>query len=342
MKRKPFVSVCVPTYNDSNYLKKSLRSIINQTYKNLEILVCDNASTDDTKQVVDLFKDERIRYYKSLKTTSCITNWNFGLKMAKGEYIAIYHSDDIYEPEIIEREVSFLLSNFSVGAVFSLDKLINENDRSIRNGIGLPKNIKNMNVIDFYVLFHELLKKSGSFLITPTFMTKKSVLDHVGLFDETLKYGDSDGSGSDMAMWLKIAEKYPIGILKEQLIKRRISTSRGTYRYESTRTNRSNHFVVLDEYLNSLSVKNIQLDKSVLRQYEFNKLWDDVRISINLIKVKKQKEAKNLLLRSLSSYKFLSFPKTIKNVSKLFVFYLLLLFTLLNFNKKSIDFLMLW
>ncbi|MDD2653618.1 MAG: glycosyltransferase family 2 protein [Candidatus Omnitrophica bacterium] len=342
MVNNPLVSVCVPTYNDSNYLKKSLESIINQTYKDLEIIVCDNASTDNTKEIVDSFKDERIKYYKSSKTTSCITNWNFGLKMAKGECIAIYHSDDIYEPQIIEKEVNFLLSNLRVGAVFSLDKLINEKDIFIGNGVELPKNIGNSAILDFSVLFQELLYKSGSFLVTPTFMTKRNVIDNVGLFDETLKYGDSDGSGSDMALWLKIAEKYSIGILKERLIRRRISRSRGTYRYESTRISRANHFVILDEYLNSsLEAKNIQLKKSVLGQYEFNKFWDDVKISFNLIKQRKQNEARSLLLKSFSWHKLLSSPKTIKNLSKSFMFGFLLLFTLFNV-KKQINALNLW
>ncbi|RIK43958.1 MAG: glycosyl transferase family 2, partial [Chloroflexi bacterium] len=122
----PLVSVCVPTYNDAPFLAQSLQSIVQQTYRQLEILIGDDASTDDTAAVVAAFDDPRIRYIRNTANLGQFENVNALIRRATGDYIAIYHSDDVYTPQIVAREAAFLQSHPQVGAVFALDWRIDE------------------------------------------------------------------------------------------------------------------------------------------------------------------------------------------------------------------------
>lgn len=329
------VSVCIPTYNNAKYIGKTLNSIINQTYKNIEIIICDNASTDNTKEIIESFADKRIRYHRNSNTIVCLANWNLSVKLAQGDFIAIYHSDDVYESEIVEKEVEFFERHIGVGAVFCLDKTINEKDEFIKNNLQLSGEIKNKEVLNFTELFSALLGKSGGFLIAPTFMARKEIFNRVGFFEETTRFGESTGSAGDTEMWLRIATKFKIGIIKERLIQRRISNTQGSTSYESSRTIRANHFVVLDSFLNS-SALDMAIERSILRQYEYNKFWDDVVIAINILKKGENQKARELLLDSFSLRRLLVGFKNIRNFVKLIIFFLVFTMTVIGFSKNAV------
>lgn len=331
----PLISVCIPTYNNARYIGKTLESIINQTYKNIEIIVSDNASTDNTHEIVNSFQDSRIKYFKNSEPIISLANWNLCLKMATADYVAIYHSDDIYEPEIVEREMDYFLDFPEVGAVFCLDKLIDESDNYVRNGVVLPSLLRNSKVIPFNELFSELLKSPGSFLVSPTFMAKKSVFSVVKLFRETEEFGDSFGSAADTEMWLRIAEKFPIGIVNERLVSRRISATQGSSIYEKMRTSRANHFLVLDSFLCDSSYDTVS--KYTLMQYEFNKLIDDIVVAKNLIKQGKQKEATSYLLKSFSWHNLLTSFKNTKNFVKFVIYIFFLIVSLFGIASDLVD-----
>ena len=102
------VSVVLPTRNRSTYLKDSLQSVINQTYEDLEVVVVDDASTDDTKQLLESFqaKDCRIRYICNENPGGASAARNTGIKHARGTFIAFQDDDDIWHPEKIQRQLS--------------------------------------------------------------------------------------------------------------------------------------------------------------------------------------------------------------------------------------------
>ena len=334
MKGNPLVSVCIPTYNNARHIGKTLRSIINQTYKNIEIVVCDNASTDDTKGVIKSFSDERIKYYKNPKTIICLANWNLSIKLATAGYVSVYHSDDIYEPQIIEKELEFLENHPDVGAVFCLDKVIDENDIYIRKGIKLPYEIKNRDTITFMELFPMLLKTAGILLVAPTFMARKEIFNNIDFFDETEKFGHSTGSAGDTEMWLRISRKYKIGIIRERLIRRRVSITQGSNEYERSRITDANIFSVLDGYRNSPEIAG-KIEKGTLRQYEFNKFWDKVIIAKNLIRHGRQNEAREILAKSFSPGRFKTGLRTYKNMAKLGAYFFLLGMLFLGLGRAA-------
>lgn len=98
----PLVSIGVPTYNRETYLAECLKSCLDQTYLNLEIIVCDNASEDNTSSVPIKLNDSRIKYFRQPHPVSPIANWNSCCKLAKGEYITYISDDDILHPEFVE------------------------------------------------------------------------------------------------------------------------------------------------------------------------------------------------------------------------------------------------
>src|SRR3990170_1950083 len=89
--RLPTVSLCVPTFNRAQALGRTLESLLRQTFTDFELVVVDNASSDDTTNVVRNFRDPRIRYYRTPTNLGLYPNWNRCLDLARGEYVAVYH-----------------------------------------------------------------------------------------------------------------------------------------------------------------------------------------------------------------------------------------------------------
>lgn len=106
---QPFVSVCIPAYNNAEYILETIESILNQTWKNLELVICDDKSTDNTVQVIESLEDSRIRLYKNEKNLGMSGNWNMCLSKCKGEFIKLVCADDLLAPECIEKEVNALI-----------------------------------------------------------------------------------------------------------------------------------------------------------------------------------------------------------------------------------------
>lgn len=113
---EPLVSVVLGTYNGEKYLEEQLQSILTQNYRSLEIIICDDASTDSTQQIITLYalKDNRIRYFFNEKNVGANKNFEQGFLKATGEYIAIADQDDTWKPEKIQKQL----------ALFSDDKIV--------------------------------------------------------------------------------------------------------------------------------------------------------------------------------------------------------------------------
>ena len=101
------VSVIIPTYNRGPLIGRAIASVLNQTYKDIEVLVIDDASTDYTETVVDSIKDERLHYYKLEKNGGACRARNVGISKAQGEYIAFLDSDDEWMSNKIELQYKF-------------------------------------------------------------------------------------------------------------------------------------------------------------------------------------------------------------------------------------------
>ncbi|MDJ0618762.1 MAG: glycosyltransferase family 2 protein [Calothrix sp. MO_192.B10] len=105
---QPLVSIIIPTYNRCHYLQQAIDSAINQTYQNIEIIISDNCSIDDTQEIVESFLDSRIKYWQHPQNIGMFANQMHGFKMARGKYIASLHDDDIWEPDFLAKLVPTL------------------------------------------------------------------------------------------------------------------------------------------------------------------------------------------------------------------------------------------
>ncbi len=147
MKERELVSVIIPTYNRAKLIKKSVESVLNQTYNNIELIIVDDASKDNTEEVVKTIKDKRIKYIK-LKTNKGACNArNVGIKEANGKYITFQDSDDEYHKDKIEKQLKNLIKNNSD---FDFCKIkITQNDSSfIVPNAEQEKSIKEEKIMD--------------------------------------------------------------------------------------------------------------------------------------------------------------------------------------------------
>jgi len=134
----PPVSVIICAYNAEKYLEKTINSVLSQTYKNIEVLIIDDASTDSTFQIIQKAaeNDERIRYVKLSENSGIANARNIGLENAKYDWVSFLDADDLASPEMIEKQINLLLKKTDLIAVGTYAYYIGEDERKI---LGLMK-----------------------------------------------------------------------------------------------------------------------------------------------------------------------------------------------------------
>lgn len=105
------VSIIMPSWNTGQFIAESIESVINQTYKKWELIIVDDCSTDNTDEVLALFDDERIKYFKNEKNSGAALTRNKALREAQGEWIAFLDSDDLWKPQKLEHQLEFMKKN---------------------------------------------------------------------------------------------------------------------------------------------------------------------------------------------------------------------------------------
>jgi glycosyltransferase involved in cell wall biosynthesis len=235
----PLVSIVVPVYNGAGYLAESLDSLLRQTYPNVEIVVFDDASTDRTPEILVSY-GSRIRVVRQKANRGIYGNANDGIAAARGELIAIYHADDVYEPTIVEREADFLGRHPDAGAVFCLDVFIDAQGREY-DRLRLPPEIRGRGVLPYETVLNGILRYRNRFLVCPSAMVRAAVYREVG------PYRDEEfGIGSDLEMWLRIARHHPLGMLEEFLIRYRHFHGNASQKHHHLRTTEEETFRIVD------------------------------------------------------------------------------------------------
>ena len=197
MTEKKLISIIIPTYNRPKYLQKAIETIIKQTYSNFEIIIIDDASTLDSKNIVESFKDKRIRYFRNEKRRGAPFSRNQGIDKAKGELIAFLDDDDEWMSTKLEDQLK-LFNNEKLGLVvcYSLDKRFG-NER-----ISKPSES---------ITYKDLLK-SFNLSSTSSYLVRRKALDKVGYFDLNLP------SGQEYDIALRISKYYDVKTLPKLLM----------------------------------------------------------------------------------------------------------------------------
>lgn len=172
---KDIISIIIPTYNREKYILNSIKSVLNQTYNNIEIIVIDDCSTDNTKSEISKIKDRRIRYIKLNNNNGAAYARNFGIKLAKGKYISFQDSDDIYHYDKLKEQLSNLNRYKSDLDFCKISVTINNNTTYY-----VPDNITENKILNGDI-YDELLC-NGNFISTQSILVKKSFVEKY-LFD---------------------------------------------------------------------------------------------------------------------------------------------------------------
>jgi len=287
---KLLVSICMPAYNVERFLHAALASVLAQTYQNIEVILADDASTDRTAEVARSFADERLRYIRNEARLGGFQTMNKGIGLARGDLMAVYHSDDIYEPTIVEKEVAYLHAHPKVGAVFCMDHYIDEEGR-IFGGTSLPQEFQGRDWLEYSDVFPILLRHRNTLFRCPTFMTRPEVLAAVGPFDS----GTYD-IAADLDLWIRIVRRYPVGILNDRLMRYRVGRSQWSSRYNFLRTEPELCFRILDHYLEKDSWAG-QLSNYDLKEYAFQRADDETFCAVNWVIRGDARRARELLDR---------------------------------------------
>ncbi|MES2686085.1 MAG: glycosyltransferase [Pseudomonadota bacterium] len=289
----PLVCICIPTYNAEKTLAATLESVLNQTYPNLMVQVVDNASTDNTVAVAHNFSDPRLSVHQHPENIGGEGNFNRCITLSKGKYTAIYHADDLYEPTMVEKQVSFLEEHPAARAVFAEASLIDENGTFI-GAISQPAELAAANALhDFPTVFKAILKHSN-FLICPSVMAPTTVYKN----DIKCWRGDLFGPSGDLDVWLRMLMGGPAGILPEALMRYRISSSQWSAKVRLD-TRRADFFTVMDHYLAMADVR-AQLTAADMQNYARLEQRDKAMRAANAFLQDQQQTARQLCSEVLS------------------------------------------
>ena len=129
---RPLVSVVMPVYNAEKYLRPAIESVLNQSYSNLDFIIINDGSTDNSKNIILNFQDPRLRFLENPENWGIVRTRNRALEEARGEYIAVLDSDDIAFPERIKVQVEFLEKNPEYGMCGSYFQIIDGNDKLLK------------------------------------------------------------------------------------------------------------------------------------------------------------------------------------------------------------------
>lgn len=198
------VSVIIPVYNASNYVAKAINSVLAQGYNNYEIIVVDDGSTDETREVLNGYED-RIRYVYQNNAGPAKAR-NTGIKQARGDYITFLDADDLWLPDKLEKQLSFFNIHPQYSLVFTdMQHIVGAN---VIHKSYLKE--KNYQYLSSGSIYENLLREC--FIFTPTVMVKRECLERVGFFNENLRIAE------DYDLWLRIADKFQIGFLDQPLV----------------------------------------------------------------------------------------------------------------------------
>jgi glycosyltransferase involved in cell wall biosynthesis/SAM-dependent methyltransferase/Tfp pilus assembly protein PilF len=236
----PKISVILTSRNHENFLREAIDSVLAQSWQDFELIIWDDASSDDSWSVIQSFKDARIQSFRNKTQRYGVYGVNKAIgEIAKGEYIAIHHSDDIWESDKLIKQLNILDSKREVGAVFTWADIINDAGEFLSSASIFKQDNKSR---------HEWLRRffiQGNALCHPSVLIRKQCYLDCGLYRSGLWLLP------DFDMWIRLCLKYDIFVIPEPLVQFRWHTDGSNSSNAKTSTaNRANFesFLVLDNF----------------------------------------------------------------------------------------------
>jgi glycosyltransferase involved in cell wall biosynthesis len=277
----PRVSICIPTLNGAKYLEECVRSAVSQTFEDLEILIVDDYSTDDTIEIARTFKDRRIRILQNERTLGLAENWNEAIRNARGDFIKFLFQDDWLYPHCVEAMHRMFSAHPELGLVFARRKVLVEDDAPpefVRTflascseqhlRVGKVRAVNQGRSLFAQHLSKELyLSCVGE---PPSTLIRREVFERVGLFNTRIY------QVPDTEMWLRIMFFYDVGFLDEKLGAFRLHGRSTSVQNRLTRRDLFDHFWLLEGLLSHPEIPEAHPEILEWR----NDLWRHYRKSL--------------------------------------------------------------
>ena len=210
-REKPLVSIIISIYNDEKFIKKSINCLLNQTYKNIEIIIINDGSTDKSNKILKVFEKNYKNIYliNNKKNIGLTKSLNIGIKKSKGKYIARQDCDDFSYAERISKQVAILENNKEI-ALCGTQRIIEDTRKS--------KSYRDFLPLEDYQIRKKALYMNPFF--HSSIMIRKKILYEVGLYNEKFSYVQ------DLELWSRIIFRYKTTNLKDVLCRKYISKER--------------------------------------------------------------------------------------------------------------------
>lgn len=242
----PFISVIIPSYNRGYILERAIKSVLQQTYRNFELIVVDDASQDNTADILHHYSSKLHIIRHSIHSGVSAAR-NSGIMSARGDYIALLDSDDKWMPEKLAHQVNYLQMHPHF-------KILQSEELWIRNGVRVNPKKKHAKPEGY--IYEKCLPLC---VISPSsVLIHISVLEKRGLFDVTFP------ACEDYELWLRIACRYPVGLVKKP----------GIIKYGGHKDQLSQTIPRLDRW-RILALLKIAADQS-LNNREFRLTWEEI------------------------------------------------------------------
>ena len=255
----PKISVLMSCYNHDKFVGEAIDSVLNQSFKDFELLIIDDNSTDKTFDIVNSFRDPRIKSFRNEKNFGMVFNTNSLIKKSSGEYIAIINSDDSWLPEKLQKQLDFLENNENHGACFTLTNIIDENNKIIKNSI--QESLKYLELDRFGFLNYFFFYNNP--LCYPSALIRKKIFEKIALFNPAFIIL------LDIDMWIRLClAGFEIKILNENLTNFRILKNGGNLSSKNHKTIIRNNLEFKEIYKSYQTIKNYNEFIKIFPEYE--------------------------------------------------------------------------
>ena len=267
---KPLVSVIIPNYNHAPYLKERIDSVLNQTYQDFELIIFDDCSTDNSKEIIEPYRNHpkvSSIVYNEINSGSTFKQWQKGLKLAQGEYIWIAESDDYCTNVFLQNAVDSLEQNTNAAIFFCQSSIVNETSNIVGSLNDWTKQITNYN-------WHQSFKENGKTFIKNCLLNRNVIANAsavlfrkvVGL-DNIDKITDYKKCG-DWLFWGLVLTKYDVvyDANEENFFRSHANTTRVLVDFEQVAKFTIEQISVKQKLCKAIGLKS---KKAVLEQLEY-------------------------------------------------------------------------
>ena len=211
------LSVCIPTYNHGSLVTTAIESVLKQSYQDFEIVVVDNASTDNTEQILSRFTDPRIRYFRNLVNLGFSRNLQRSFELAQGEFLQFLCADDFLYANCLQRTVTFLLQHPHAAFVHTGHNLVDPTGKSVETRIYEWKSL-----VSGKEFLEQLMEWGIAGVCLSSVVMRREYLERVGGIDMDLEFA------ADYGMWMKLSFLGEVGYVPQALVAYRVHADQTT------------------------------------------------------------------------------------------------------------------